>query len=187
MKNITDIPSLLTAAKAGASLKYLFFWGHRSRSDGQISKSCLSQWWPSSFTVNDVTYATAEHFMMAEKARLFEDQAILGQILTASHPSEAKKLGRQVRGFEGTVWQQHRFEIVFQGNLAKFAQNEVIKQFLLNTKERVLVEASPYDQIWGIGLAEDNPKAQDPEQWQGLNLLGFALMAVRRQLAEEKR
>ena len=91
----------------------------------------------------------------------------------------AKKLGRQVRNFDHARWEAARFDIVVRGNTAKFVQNEPLQSFLFGTGRRVLVEASPVDRIWGIGLAADDPRAMHPEQWRGLNLLGFALMAVR--------
>ena len=120
--------------------------------------------------------------MMAEKARLFGDSLTGKKILSAPHPQVAKKLGRAVKGFTEAVWVQHRFEIVVRGNEAKFQQNDALKQFLLNTQDQILVEASPVDQVWGIGLAADAPEALNPEQWRGLNLLGFALMKVRAEL-----
>ena len=124
---------------------------------------------------------------MAEKARLFGDEATLAQILAAPHPGVAKALGRQVQGFDNEVWTQHRFDIVVRGNQAKFGQNETLKSYLLSTNEKILVEASPTDTIWGIGLAETDQRVYDPRQWRGSNLLGFALMQVRALLAECKR
>ena len=179
MSEITDLESLLTAVRHNQPLKYLFFWGHQPHPDGRITPSCFSQWWPSPFAVDGVRYETAEHYMMAEKARLFGDSAACQKILAASHPGAAKKLGREVRGYDEAIWSQHRFEIVVQGNEAKFGQHNELKAYLLNTKARVLVEASPYDRIWGIGLGEADAAATNPEKWQGLNLLGFALMKVR--------
>jgi hypothetical protein len=120
--------------------------------------------------------------MMAQKARLFADDATFSQIMAYSHPNEAKQLGRMVKNFDAQVWENHRFDIVEQGNLAKFSQNPALKAFLLATGHRVLVEASPADNIWGIGLAQDHTHAQQPHHWRGLNLLGFALMAVRETL-----
>jgi len=131
-----------------------------------------------------VVYPTAEHYMMAEKARLFEDNSTREKILSAGHPRAAKQLGREVRDFNEEIWAQHRYAIVVRGNEAKFAQNDELKLFLLNTKNRILVEASPVDRIWGIGLAADDPHVENPENWKGLNLLGFALMQVRAQLQE---
>jgi ribA/ribD-fused uncharacterized protein len=93
-----------------------------------------------------------------------------------------KALGRGVRGFEELIWRQHRVSIVVEGNYAKFSQSEPLRDFLIGTKHRVLVEASPVDKIWGIGLAGDDPRAENPLEWRGLNLLGFALMDVRERL-----
>ncbi|GGF20338.1 NADAR family protein [Flavobacterium limi] len=162
--------------------KFLFFWGHQPNKDGKITKTCFSQWWLSSFKVEKVTYKTAEHWMMAKKAELFQDQEILEKILEADSPAEAKKLGREVRNYDDKIWLENRFEIVKEGNLHKFSQNKVLKEFLINTKERVLAEASPVDLIWGIGMASDHKDVMNPEKWKGLNLLGFALMEVRDEL-----
>ncbi|MFN8445997.1 MAG: NADAR family protein [Caldilineaceae bacterium] len=177
--SILDLQTLLDAVHAGERLKFLFFWGHHPNVDGNIGKGCLSQWWPAAFTGDGITYPTAEHFMMAEKARLFGDDVALQEILNASSPGTAKSVGRGVQGFEDAIWSDRRFAIVVRGNQAKFAQNPPLKEFLRNTGNRVLVEASPQDRIWGIGLAEDDARVTNPEQWLGLNLLGFALMKVR--------
>ncbi|MBN9414177.1 MAG: NADAR family protein [Candidatus Eremiobacteraeota bacterium] len=179
---IRDWDSLKAAVAGGLQPKYIFFWGHRPLKDGSIGKSCFSQWWLSAFEVDGVAYASAEHYMMAEKARLFGDEASRLAILAAATPAEAKKLGAQVGGFTESTWVQHRFEIVVRGNQARFTQNPDLADFLRKTGDRVLVEASPLDRIWGIGLAEDDPRCQDPEQWLGPNLLGFALMEVRSRL-----
>ncbi|KAF2512028.1 NADAR family protein [Flavobacterium zhairuonense] len=168
--------------KIASESKFLFFWGHQPSKDGTITKTCFSQWWLSSFKVENVIYKTAEHWMMAKKAELFNDQEILEKILLAESPAEAKKLGREVRNYDDKLWLENRFEIVKQGNYHKFSQNTNLKEFLLNTKERVLVEASPVDPIWGIGMASDHTDALNPEKWRGLNLLGFALMEVRYEL-----
>ncbi|MFK7774540.1 MAG: NADAR family protein [Saprospiraceae bacterium] len=169
-------------AQSNKQIKYLFFWGHQPSKDGSITSSCLSQWWLCEFVVDDILYKSAEHWMMAEKARLFQDNEILEKIINCQSPAEAKKLGRQVRNFEVEKWNEARYEIVKKGNHFKFEQNVEMKTFLRNTKNRVLVEASPVDPIWGIGLAKDNRKSQYPNQWKGLNLLGFALMEVREEL-----
>lgn len=163
--------------------KFLFFWGHQPSKDGTITKACLSQWWINSFVVDDVEYKTAEHWMMAKKAELFYDKEVLGKILIAESPAEAKKLGREVKNYDDAVWLNNRYEIVKQGNFHKFSQNADLKEFLLQTQNRVLVESSPVDPIWGIGMAHDHADANYPEKWSGLNLLGFALMEVRDELA----
>jgi len=165
--------------------KYLFFWGHQPNKDGSISKTCFSQWWLSSFDVDGITYKTAEHWMMAKKALLFNDKEIFEKIIQTKSPAEAKKLGREVKNYVDTVWLENRFEIVKEGNLHKFGQNKDLKEFLLNTNERILVEASPVDPIWGIGMAADHKEVNNPEKWQGLNLLGFALMEVRDELKNQ--
>ena len=162
--------------------KFLFFWGHQPNKDGSISKTCFSQWWLSSFEVDKVIYKTAEHWMMAKKAELFKDHSILEKILQAKSPAEAKKFGREVKNYNETLWLAARFDIVKEGNYHKFSQNPELKTFLLNTKERVIVEASPVDAIWGIGMAGDHKDILNPEKWRGLNLLGFALMEVRDEL-----
>jgi ribA/ribD-fused uncharacterized protein len=162
--------------------KFLFFWGHQPSKDGTITKTCFSQWWQSPFIVEGIEYKTAEHWMMAEKARLFGDEEILQKILVCKSPAEAKKLGRKVTNYQDEIWLDKRFEIVKEGNFYKFSQNELLKEFLLNTKERILVEASPVDNIWGIGMATDHPDIENIEKWEGLNLLGFALMEVRDEL-----
>jgi ribA/ribD-fused uncharacterized protein len=163
-------------------VKYLSFWGHRPQKDGSVGQGCLSQWWLAPFLIDSIIYNSAEHYMMAEKARLFSDDDALGKILVCQTPAEAKKLGRTVRDFAPLIWNSVSFEVVVRGNFHKFSQNETLKSFLLGTGDRVLVEASPVDAIWGIGLAKDDPDAENPAKWPGRNLLGFALMEVRDQL-----
>ena len=182
MGKIESVDSLVREIQAGARVRYLHFWGHSPRADGSIGASCLSQWWPSPFTVDGVTYATAEHWMMAGKARLFQDPEALRRILAAGHPAEAKKAGRLVRGFDDTVWERERFRVVVEGSVHKFSAHADLRAFLLGTGDRVLVEASPRDRVWGTGLSASNEAAGDPERWKGLNLLGFALMAARERL-----
>ena len=132
-----------------------------------------------SFEIDGIRYQTAEHYMMAAKARLFEDRIILPEILAANHPRQTQTLGRKIQGFQETIWNEHRFQILVFGNLAKFQQNSLLTEFILSTQDRILVEASADDRIWGIGLAADNPNIENPYLWQGTNLLGFALMEVR--------
>lgn len=177
--DVRDVGALVSRADRGERVKYLLFWGHRPRPDGRIGASCLSQWWPSPFTVDGVTYASAEHWMMAGKARLFGDAEAAERAVAARSPAEAKKAGRLVRDFDDAVWERERYGLVVAGSAHKFGQNPELGDFLLTTGDRVLVEASPMDRIWGIGLAADDPRAQDPAAWRGLNLLGFALMEAR--------
>ncbi len=181
--NIRTVDELKHHVNGGKPVKYLFFWGHQSSGAG-VSKSCFSQWYDSAFSEGGVTYMTAEHYMMAAKARLFNDYSTLQKIIGAHNPGEVKALGREVKGFDESVWVQNRFDIVVRGNCLKFSQNTALKNFLINTGDRVLVEASPVDRVWGIGLAADNKQVENPNLWRGPNLLGFALMAVRRTLTD---
>ncbi|MEW9531806.1 NADAR family protein [Microbispora sp. NPDC049125] len=174
-----SVDEAIAAEQAGQALRYLYFWGHQPARDGGAGPGCLSQWWPAAFTEDGHTFATAEHYMMAHKAWLFGDTEAAGQILAAGHPGEAKTLGRTVRGFDEQVWNAHRFDVVVRGTIAKFEQHPELRRFLLATRNRVLVEASPRDRIWGIGLTATDDRAASPATWQGLNLLGFALMAAR--------
>jgi ribA/ribD-fused uncharacterized protein len=168
----------------GNKVKYVFFWGHQKPKSG-VSKTCFSQWYESEFEIDGIKYKTAEHYMMAEKARLFGDTEIESKIVQALEPGEVKRLGRAVSNFDEEIWEDKRFEIVVCGNMAKFGQSHELQQYLFNTEDRVLVEASPVDNIWGIGLAVDDPRAENPNSWRGINLLGFALMEVRNRLIRE--
>lgn len=180
---IATVDELRTAIAQGLTPKYLTFWGHQPRPDGAIGAGCLSQWWPATFVVDGIEFATAEHYIMWRKAMLFDDERTAAQIVTATHPGQAKKLGRLVRGFDDALWQRARFGIVVAGSVAKFGQHAGLRDYLLATGERVLVEASPQDRIWGIGLSAGDSRAADPATWRGLNLLGFALMAARAALS----
>ncbi len=145
----------------------------------------FSQWYESEFTVEGVTYNCTEQFMMAQKALFFNDEISCRKIMATKSPKEQKALGRKVRNFDKEQWKDVCEEIVYEGNYAKFTQNYDLKKILIETENRVLVEASPYDKIWGIGLSQSDPRALDPEQWQGLNLLGIAIMNVRDELKNE--
>lgn len=166
----------------GAIVEFLFFWGHTPKDAGSVDAACLSQWFARSFEVDRALYATAEHWMMAEKARLFGDREALSRILEAPTPADAKAWGRKVRKYDDEAWAKNRFEAVVRGNVAKFGQHPDLRAFLLRTGERVLVEASPRDRIWGIGMGKANVDARRPEKWRGQNLLGFALLEVRERL-----
>lgn len=180
--NLTSCAELCSYIDSGGQPKYVFFWGHQPAADGRTDKSCFSQWFPANFAIDGVNYPTAEHYMMAEKARLFNDAAALSMVLAATTPGAAKAAGRNVRGFDEEKWVAHRWDIVTRANQAKFSQNAALRISLVNTGDRVLVEASPVDSIWGIGLAADDADARHPAAWKGLNLLGFTLMVVRARL-----
>lgn len=168
----------------GATLSFIPFWGH-TPNPKKVNKACLSQWYDCHFEADGVQYHTAEQYMMAQKAALFCDMATYAKIMAADHPRDYKALGREVQGFDPAAWDHAKYGIVLRGNLAKFGQNPELWEYLDGTGDSVLVEASPYDGIWGVKLGIDDPRIEDPNQWGGENLLGFALMETRDILREK--
>ena len=172
---------LIEQIEKGREFEYIYFWGHTPKQKGVADKSCLSQWFPAkfkdAFTGRD--YATAEHAMMYRKAMMFGDYECAEKILDSTCPREAKKLGRQVKGFIPHIWDNLKYLIVETNNIARFKQNPDLLKFLLSTGDKVLVEASPYDKIWGIGMGIEDARKSTPMEWRGENLLGFALMGAR--------
>lgn len=156
--------------------QYFFFYGHKQTET--ISKSCLSQWYLCRFEVDGHIYNCMEQYMMASKALVFKDYEMLEKILNETDQKTIKKLGRQVRGFDTEKWNEVKYDIVLKGNLAKFSQNPELREFLLSTGDAILVEASPFDRIWGIGMRESEA-AKDSANWRGKNLLGKALTEVK--------
>jgi ribA/ribD-fused uncharacterized protein len=160
--------------------KFVFFWNGR-----------FSQWYESPFTIGTMTYNCAEQWMMYQKACVFGDLETAVAVLSTSNPKEQKALGRKTKGFHLGVWNLLCLDIVRVGNLAKFQQNRELGDYLLETGDRVLVEASPYDKIWGIGMGMTDAGVEDPTKWKGLNFLGHVLNNVRDDIqknraAEEK-
>jgi len=155
--------------------KFTFFWS-----------GPFSQWHPSPFHLDDEWYNCAEQYMMAEKARLFGDLEALKKIMSAVDPADQKRYGREVKKFELVQWNRYAKNFVYGANLAKFTQNEDLKQELLATAGTTLVEASPEDTVWGIGLRKDDPRAQSRETWLGTNWLGEVLTKVREDISAEK-
>lgn len=153
------------------SEQFTFFW-----------RGIYSQWWTSSFEVDGILYNCAEQFMMAEKARLFNDPVALKKIMAETNPHQQKMLGKTVKGFKQDVWDNNARRIVYNGNYAKFTQNAELKALLLSSVG-TLVEASPYDKIWGIGLSEREHSAKIRSQWKGTNWLGEVLTKLRANLA----
>lgn len=171
---------LIDQLATGTNPDYLYFWGHRPGKGGQVVQSCLSQWFPAGFGHEGCHFFTAEHWMMWHKALTFGDQAVADAILTTVDVKKVKALGRKVKNYDDATWAAARYEIVVQGNLLKFNQNPAFKAYLLATGNKVIVEASPYDAVWGIGMTADEArKVTAPSDWRGTNLLGYALMEVR--------
>ena len=169
--------------KRNSNMPIIYFWGH-TPNPKRMTAACLSQWYECCFEVEGVRYHTAEQFMMAGKARLFQDEEVLLKIMEASTPNAYKKLGRLIQGFVQGTWDAHKYEIVVAGNKAKFSQNPELKEYLLSTGDAILAEASPYDRIWGIGLDREQAVKGNIANWRGENLLGCALMEVRDWLRE---
>lgn len=174
-----SIEGICERFKSGEKLDFLFFWGHTKNKSDKITKVCFSQWYISDFIIDEILYNCAEKYMMAEKAMLFKDYETLEEILAAENQPEIKALGRKIKNFNEEIWNREKYEIVKRGNLAKFSQGENLKEFLLGTGDKIIVEASPYDSIWGIGMGANDENIEDPTAWKGENLLGFALMEVR--------
>lgn len=145
----------------------------------------FSQWHLCKFIVRGVEYNCTEQYMMAQKALLFNDDATYSKIMSERNPRAQKKLGRQIQNFDKTQWDKHRYTIVLVGNIAKFSQDADLKKILMDTELTTLVEASPLDNIWGIGLGENTrdgdtvTEIYDRSKWKGLNLLGQVLTQVR--------
>lgn len=167
--------------------KYIFFYGHHPRYG---EKHYLSNWCPSPFISEEEleledephVYENNEQYMMAEKARLFQDDVALAKILGKGDPAFCKKWGRQVRGFDAEVWSSKCKEIVSKGLYYKFSQNREMRDYLISTGDKILVETNPYDKIWGIGMTAEQAKRTLPSQWLGTNYLGECLMKVREML-----
>ena len=181
---VYNLEDLRKEYREGKRYKYVFFWGHTPEADGRISETCFSQWWPCRFQAEGTEYCCAEQFMMAGKARMFGDEEMLSRIMESVHPKEMKAWGRAVRHFDKEAWDLACYDLVVRGNRAKFSQNPRLLSFLLGTKKRILVEASPRDRIWGIGMGKSNPDGENPLRWRGKNLLVFALTQVRDELSE---
>jgi ribA/ribD-fused uncharacterized protein len=173
-----DLEALRACVRDGQSFTYLPFYGHTAE-PGRITNAVYSQFYPAEFGIDGVRYRWAEQWMMAAKARLFGDQEALAAILGADEPLACKKIGRTVRNYDDGHWSAARFGLVVTGNIAKFSQNQLLRDHLLGSGDAILVEAAPRDQIWGIGFGRDNPAVNDPLRWRGRNLLGFALVKVR--------
>lgn len=144
--------------------KYVFFWG-----------SEFSNFYPAEFVIDGQKFNCSEQYFMWSKAKFFGDEEIAKQILDATEPIIQKKLGRKVAKFDADKWMEVCKDVMYQAVKAKFTQNEDLKNIILKYKGKTFVEASPYDGIWGVKLAEDDPRIDDEKNWNGLNLLGQVL------------
>ena len=139
----------------------------------------LSNWHPCRFTYHGIDFTSVEQFMMLSKAKLFADEMSAQQILATKDPMTQKTIGRKVKAFDLALWESRRESVVFVGCREKFSQNPGLRTILLATAPTELVEASPYDLIWGIGLGGCDSRITDRRHWRGRNLLGITLMKVR--------
>lgn len=145
----------------------------------------LSNWYPSTFTIGGTVFSSLEQYMMWSKATLFGDKEIADKILAAENPSVIKELGRSVSGYNDNYWNGVRQIIVYEGLLAKFGQNEDLRNRLKATGATVLAECAVKDRIWGTGLSINDPDRFDQTKWNGQNLLGYTLMKVRERIFNE--
>lgn len=170
----------MTYMKLEKENQFTFFW-QKDKFSG-----VFSQWFHAPFVIEGIRYETAEQYMMAKKALLFNDYEHYVLIMNEANPQRCKALGKDVRNFDAACWDRCKEEIVYNGNYAKFDQNiKVRKYYLFNTGDTILAEASPFDTVWGIGLEASDPDATDPSKWKGQNLLGKILMRVRSDLMEK--
>ncbi|KAI6654311.1 hypothetical protein LOD99_709 [Oopsacas minuta] len=143
------------------------------------TESPFSQFHSADFRVNRTLYVCAEQYMMSNKARLFEDNSKLTDIMSAVEPKKMKKYGREVKNFDQDIWKMCCRQYVQEGNVAKFSQNPKLLSIFLKTDDKYFAEASPMDRIWGIGMAQSSPQAANPNSWKGTNWLGEALNLVK--------
>ena len=151
--------------------KYVFFWGE-----------LYSQWYAADMIIDGLKYNCCEQYMMYQKALLFNDIETADMIMQTKSPKIQKEYGRSVKNFDKNIWDDICYDIVYKANFAKFSQNKELLKELLSTGDKILVEASPYDKIWGIGLGENHVGIENPENWMGLNLLGKAITEVKNDL-----
>ena len=153
---------------------FIFFWKSAEKPYGVFSQLAICK-----FEIDGKVYSCSEQYMMAEKARLFKDTETENKIMSAITPAHLKNLGQKVKNFNQEIWDKNAYDIVVKGNYEKFKQNKYLQNILLSTESKVLVEASPYDEIWGIGMEANDYRAMHPKYWNGKNLLGKALVDVR--------
>lgn len=157
-------------------MEKLFFWGHTEH-DSKVTKACLSNFYPCEFVFNGKMFHFSEQCFMYQKAMLFNDFEIAEQILNETDVRKIKALGRKVKNFNNELWDIHKENFMYNACYAKFSQDTELKDFLLSTGNSEIIEASPVDNIWGIGFSSDKAM-ENIDKW-GQNLLGKCLMKVR--------
>jgi len=159
-------------------LKYEFFYE---------TSSLFSNWYPAQYTLNGIMFNCSEQGVMYDKAILFGDENVATEIMkcNSSQQRKMKQLGRTVKNFDENIWKNNREKIYHKHCSAKFKSNQYLKNALLNTHDKILVEASPTDLIWGIGLSEEDAIVTPVKNWKGLNLLGKILTQIREEIKQD--
>jgi ribA/ribD-fused uncharacterized protein len=178
-----DLTWLKQQYDSGVQPEFLFFTEMTATQNTAAAQMMLAQWYPSSFSVEGDEYLHAAHWMMVQKAKLFDDYESATSLLTLRDDREIRSRGRKIAGFDQRRWDDNKYSIVVLGNLHKFSQHQALRAYISGTHPLVLTEANPDDRVWGIGMRENAPGATNPHLWKGLNLLGFALMEVRDNLS----
>lgn len=142
----------------------------------------LSNWYMSDFIEDGRLYTSVEQYLMYGKAVVFKDEEMQQAILATHDVSEIKQYGRQVKGYNETVWNGLRQLVLYRGLVLKFSQNEELRQKLIATGNKMLVECARTDKIFSCGISIKDPMRLDMSKWSGKNLLGFALIDLREQL-----
>lgn len=146
----------------------------------------FSQWYRAPIKEDGILFTCCEQYMMYHKALLFKDTETASEILECSNPKDMKALGRKIKNFNQKIWDENKYDIVYQGNYLKFSQNENLHKLLVEKYDdnTIFIEASPYDKVWGVGLSKDACMIEYPEDWPGENLLGCIIMHVRKELTK---
>lgn len=147
---------------------FVCFWGGE-----------FSNWYKSPFIHKGIEFNCAEQYMMYKKAEMFNDKDSMEKVLRTKNPRDQKALGRLVKNFDQKTWEESAVDIMIEGLLCKFRQNKTLEKILLDTNDKIIVEASLYDIVWGVGMSVDDPNIEDPSKWKGKNLLGITLMKTR--------
>jgi len=157
--------------------KYVFFW------NGEFSNwhECRLPF----IKYKGITFFNSEQAFMWEKALFFGDMLAAQNIVKDPDPARCKRIGRMIDGFDAQKWSEVSYDIMVAVNYAKYDQSSRLRRTLFETNDKIIVEASPYDTIWGIGLRAEDDDCLDPAKWKGQNLLGKALMEVRKQLIKK--